>query len=203
MSARNCISEDRLIDFVDGEVTGEEAASIERHLGECPACRAAVESLRLALGAAVSDRVPEPEPAYWAYFARNVRKRAESRVESRRRRFRLVYIPGLATAAVCVLLVVIFTRNTVEPVGDVENIIADINASFVTEEVVLESGMDALMVGQIGEDAGLLQEYLNETGGIDEMVGGLNEDEERDLINKLNNLMELRGSVDSDAGKEC
>jgi len=203
MSARNCIGEDRLIDFVDGVVTGDEAASIEGHLEECPACKASVESLRRVLDAAGADRVPEPEPAYWAYFAQNVTSRVKSRADSRKRRFRLVLIPALATAAVCVLLVVMFTRGPVGPVGDFESIIAELTASVVTEEVLLESGVDALVLGQIGTDAGLLNDYLTETGGLDEMVGELDEDEERALINKLNDLMELRGSIDSDARKEC
>jgi hypothetical protein len=203
MSASNCTGEDRLIDFVDGEVAGDEAASIARHLEECPVCRASVESLRLVLDAAGSDKVPEPEPAYWAYFAQNVAGRVKSRAESRRRRFRLVLIPGLATVAVSVFLVVMFTRGPVGPVGDVESIIAEINAYVVTEEVLLESGVDALVLGEIGTDAGLVNEYLTETGELDEVVGELDEDEERALINKLNNLMELRGSIDSDARKEC
>ena len=203
MSARNCISEDRLIDFVDGEVTPEEAASIQAHLEECPACGAAVESLRRALGAAASDRVPEPEPAYWAYFAGNVRSRVASRAESKKRRFRLVLIPGLATAAACVLLVAVLMRGPMEPARDLESIITDLNTAAVTEEVLLESGVDALLLGEIGTDAVLLDDYLTETGEVGEMVGELNEEEEIDLINKLNSIMELRSGFDSDAGKGC
>lgn len=203
MSASKCIGEDRLIDFVDGEVAGDEAAIIERHLEECPACRASVESLRRVLDAAGSDKVPEPDPAYWAYFSRNVASRVRSRAESRKRRFRLVLIPGLATVAVSVLLIVMLTRGPAGPIGDVESIIADLNAYVVTEEVLLESGVDALVLGEIGTDAGLVNEYLTETGELDEVVGELDEDEERALINKLNNLMELRGSIESEARKEC
>lgn len=203
MSARKCVGEDRLIDFVDGEIQGEEAAAIERHLEECPACRTYVELLRRTLGAASADEVPEPDPAYWAYFAQNVKRRAESRAGSRKRRLRLVIIPGLATAAICVLLVVIFMRGPGAPVADLESMIVDLNTSVVTEELLLESGVDALLTGQIGIDAGLLDEYLTQTGDVDQMVGELSEDEERELINKLNSLMELRSGIDSDAGKGC
>jgi hypothetical protein len=149
------------------------------------------------------DKAPEPEPAYWAYFASNVKRRVQDRAEKRKRRFRLVLIPGLATAAACVLLIVIFTRTQIEPVGDVENIIAELNTSVVTEEFLLGSGVDALLLGQFGADANLLDEYLVETGEIGEMVGELDEDEERELINRLNSLMELRGQTDNRARKEC
>lgn len=203
MSGRSCTSEDRLIDFALGEVTEDEAARIEEHIGKCPACAASVEALRRALDIAAMDGVPEPEPAYWAHFAANVKHRVRDRAESRKRRFRLIFLPGLATAAACVLLIMVFMRTPVEPVGDVENIIADLNASVVTEEVLLESGVDALLFGQFGADANLLDEYLVETGDLGEMVGELDEDEERELINRLNSLMELRGSVRSDARKEC
>ncbi|MGD9140409.1 MAG: zf-HC2 domain-containing protein [bacterium] len=203
MSARKCISEDRLIDFATGGVGGDEARGIEEHLKVCPHCRAQVESLKRTLDIAAIDRVPEPEPAYWEHFAGNVRHRIRDRAESRKRRFRLVLIPGLATAAACVLLIVVLTRIQVEQVGDVENIIAELNASVVTEEVLLESGVDALLLGQFGTDANLLDEYLNETGDLGEMVGELNDDEERELINRLNSLMELRGNAESRARKEC
>ena len=58
--------------------------SIEQHLRECVKCDVCVESLGLTFDAVALDKVPEPEPAYWAYFARNVRNRAKSRAESRR-----------------------------------------------------------------------------------------------------------------------
>ena len=203
MSARKCIDEDRLIDYVDEEVTSQERVDIERHLEECPSCAACVASLRRALEAASSDRVPEPEPAYWAYFTGNVRSRAKARVESRKKRFRLVLIPGLASAAAFILIAILYTQVLIEPVGDVESIIADLNASVVTEEILLGSGMEELFIGQIGADANLLFEYLNDTDPLGELVGELSEDEERDLINRLNRLMELRGSVDNSTRKGC
>ena len=203
MSARKCIDEDRLIDYVDEEVTSQERVDIERHLEECPSCAACVASLRRALEAASSDRVPEPELAYWAYFAGNVRSRAKARVESRKKRFRLVLIPGLASAAAFILIAILYTQVLIEPVGDVESIIADLNASVVTEEILLGSGMEELFIGQIGADANLLFEYLNDTDPLGELVGELSEDEERDLINRLNRLMELRGSVDNSTRKGC
>jgi hypothetical protein len=203
VSGRNCISEDRLIDFALGEVKDDEAASIEEHMGECPSCAASVQALRRALEVASMDSIPEPGPAYWAHFARNVKNRVRSRAEARKRRYRLILLPGLATAAVCVLLIVMFTREQMEPAGDIENIIAELNASVVTEEVLLESGVDALLLGQFGADAGLLDDYLNETGDVGEIVGELDEEEQRELINRINSLMELRGSTESRARKEC
>lgn len=203
MIVRKCISEDRLIDFVMGEVRDDEAAGIEEHIRQCPECGAAIDSLRRTLDIAALDRVPEPEPAYWAHFAGNVAHRIRDRAERRKRRFRLVLMPGLAAAAACVLLVVVFTRTQVEPVGDVENIIAEINTSVVTEQVLLESGVDALLLGQFGADANVLDDYLLETGNIGEIVSELDKDEERELINRLNSLMELRGSVGSHARKGC
>jgi hypothetical protein len=203
VNARNCINEDHLIDYVDHDVTEEERIRIEKHLAECRSCAAYVESLNRAFDAVSADKVPEPGPAYWAYFAANVTNRAAARAESRKKRFRLALIPGVAAAAACVLIIMLFTRVSIEPVGDVDGIIADLNTSVVTEEILFESGMDELFLGQIGSDAGLLDTYLIETGEVGEMVGELSEDEERDLINKLNSLMELRGSIDNGVRKGC
>jgi hypothetical protein len=188
---------------VTGDVGDGEARGIEEHLKECPECRAQVESLKRTLYISAMDRVPKPEPAYWEHFAGNVRHRIRDRAESKKRRFRLILIPGIAAAAACVLFIMMMTRTQVEPVGDVENIIAELNTSVVTEEVLLESGIDALLLGQFGADASQLDEYLDETGDLGEMVGELSEDEERDLINRLNSLMELRGNAESRARKEC
>jgi hypothetical protein len=203
VNRKRCPSEDRLIDYLDGQVEGEEASEIESHLGECPVCAASAEALRRTFDIAAADRVPEPPPAYWEHFGSNVRKRIEGRAGTRRRRLRLVLIPGLAGAAACVLLIVLFTRVFVPPGGDVESIIAELNASVVSEQVVVESGMDELFLGQIGSDAELLDDYLIETGDVHDLVGELDEAEERHLINKLSTLMELRGSVDNGAGKGC
>ena len=199
MREHSCMSESSLIDYVDGEVTDDERLSIEKHLEQCARCAAYVESLRRTLAAVAADKVPEPPPGYWEHFERNVR----NRIEAKRRRFRLVLIPGLAGAAVCVLLVVLYTWVPVEPGGDMEMVIAEINTSEVTEEVLLESGMEALFLGQIGSDAGLLDEYLLETGTLPEIVDGLSEDEERDFINKLSSIMEPTGCAHEIERKEC
>lgn len=203
MNARNCVDEDRLIDYLDDEVTEDERIRIEEHLAECPSCTARVESLRRAFGAVSVDRAPEPEPAYWAYFAEKVKSRAAARAESRKKRFRLVLIPGIATAAACVLIIMLYTRAVIRPVDDVDGIIADLNTSVVTEEILLQSGVDELFLGQIGSDAWLLDRYLIDTGEVGEMVGELSEDEEMELINRLNSLMELRGSIDDGMRKGC
>jgi hypothetical protein len=203
LKARKCISEDRLIDFLEGEVSGQERADMARHLEGCPECAAREASLRRALDLAGADTVPQPDPAYWAYFAGNVRKRIGTRSASRRRRFRLVLVPGLAAAAACVLLIVLYTGRPVERAAEVDSIIADLNASEVADEVMADAALDELIIGEIGRDAGLVDEYLVETGDIDEMVGELTEDEQRDLINRLSSLMELRGSVDGSMRKGC
>ncbi len=203
MSARDCLDEDRLIDFVMGEVTGGEAAGIEEHIRRCPACRGRVESLRRTLDLAAMDRVPEPVPAYWEHFAAGVRHRIRSRAESRKRRIRLILIPGLATAAASVLIVLMLARGPVEPVVDVEAVVAEINTSAVAEEVLVEAAVDALLVAQFGEEADLLDNYLIETGDVAEIVTELDDEEERELINKLATIMESRGSAETIAGKEC
>jgi hypothetical protein len=44
----NCVSDGALRAYVDGELEPTELASVEKHLGECPTCRARVEELSAA-----------------------------------------------------------------------------------------------------------------------------------------------------------
>ena len=52
---------DRLIDLVYGELPAEEAATAERHLSSCPACRTEHDRLRLGRRAMARLRAGEPE----------------------------------------------------------------------------------------------------------------------------------------------
>lgn len=58
---RVCPSLSRLLGFVLGEVKGQQLAALERHVEECPACRANLENLRAAVPADTSF-LAEPVP---------------------------------------------------------------------------------------------------------------------------------------------
>ncbi len=110
--------------YLDGELRGEELATVEAHLAECEECRATLESLRnLARRAQTLDDRP-PERDLWAGIASRIGDAATTDViplAPRRRRFAFS-VPQLAAAAVALMAVsagtaMMMTRGTAATQG--------------------------------------------------------------------------------------
>jgi anti-sigma factor RsiW len=81
--------------FVDGALSAEEAAAVEAHLAECPACREQAEAER-DLGAKLRELPPpEPRPGFEGHVRRQLE---QARPRSRR------WLLGVAAAAVLAIL---------------------------------------------------------------------------------------------------
>ncbi len=59
---------EQLIEYVDGDLSSEEARLVEEHLEQCPACRAEVEALSGVRELLLDDGYVEPSPFYWTRF---------------------------------------------------------------------------------------------------------------------------------------
>ena len=66
---------ERLSEYLDGGITGEEVVALERHLSECEACRTALAELRAVRLLLSSDSVTQadqPTPREWATLRRSI-----------------------------------------------------------------------------------------------------------------------------------
>ncbi len=65
---------DRLSEYLDGELSTDEARELEAHLAGCAECRDTVADLRRIIGGAAALRDREPEAELWAGIERRIRK---------------------------------------------------------------------------------------------------------------------------------
>jgi len=88
----------KLNEYVDGTLAARDRASVEAHLAECAACRAAVGELRsLSAAAASLPKSIEPGRDLWGGIETRIRRRATWNVQ------RLRWRAALAAAAVLVI----------------------------------------------------------------------------------------------------
>ena len=93
---------DRLSEYVDGELTAEERASLEAHLATCAACRATLEDLRkvVARSRALDGRAPKAD--LWpGIHARLTPGRRPGVIRSRRFTFN---VPQLIAASIALVV---------------------------------------------------------------------------------------------------
>ena len=102
---------DRLSEYVDGELTGEERASIESHLAGCPGCAATLDDLKRVLERAGTMGPRPPQADLWPAIADRIAspgwlaapKRASAEAGGPRR-FSFT-LPELAAASVLIAIV--------------------------------------------------------------------------------------------------
>ena len=100
--------QDRLSEYVDGELSADERFALESHLTECAACRASLQELHLVVqrAGALSDRVPDRD--LWLGIADRL-ERAGSVVDIATRRptpRRVSFsVPQLVAAAITLMAV--------------------------------------------------------------------------------------------------
>ncbi len=92
-----------LNEYVDGTLTARDRASVEAHLADCAACRAAVAELRsLIAGAGRLPRSINPPRDLWPFIESRIVQRATWHVQ------RLRWRAGLAAAAVLVIALALY-----------------------------------------------------------------------------------------------
>lgn len=89
---------DQLSDYLDGELTGDEAALVETHLRECAACNAVLNDLKRIVAQAQHLEPRPPQADLWA----GIERRIERVTPPRRVSFTL---PQLAAAAALLIAV--------------------------------------------------------------------------------------------------
>jgi hypothetical protein len=96
---------------IDGELSGRQAARLERHLASCGECRSLLEDLRAIAGDAAKLDAPEPSDRVWkgirAGLAATDLKPAHERLDPARRPLFGFSLPVLRYAGVAALAVVL------------------------------------------------------------------------------------------------
>ncbi len=59
---------DELIEYLDGDLSPEQARLIEEHIEECPECRSEIEAFAGVRELLLDDGYVEPSPFYWTRF---------------------------------------------------------------------------------------------------------------------------------------
>jgi hypothetical protein len=174
-----------LIDFVGGDLSPERSVEIERHLKTCASCRAYVESVRQTFDILAEDTVPEPPPGYWVYFGRAVRER----IRPKRRRLLLILAPGLAIVCIAALTLWWGTRVPEEPLDSMELMFAQMSSGELVESVAGSELVEEMILFNTEIDLAALGSYLFEADDIDNLIGGLRDEEKDELVSRLMRLM--------------
>lgn len=93
---------DMIPDYLHGRITGEEKQRVEKHVQECPNCRAEVSFISDVM----TLEAPDPGPLYWQTLPAKVRSLAAETKE--RGSFRLFFrpVPALLTAVLCLAVMI-------------------------------------------------------------------------------------------------
>ncbi|MDR7534396.1 MAG: zf-HC2 domain-containing protein [Armatimonadota bacterium] len=104
---------ERLTEFVDGRLDATAAAEVERHLEQCAACRADLDSLRATLSLIRRADTPGPRAAFWHRLEVRL---AEERRRRRQRWFSRLLIPAAIAAALAAALAAVPVGSVALPV---------------------------------------------------------------------------------------
>ncbi|MBN9658246.1 MAG: zf-HC2 domain-containing protein [Acidobacteria bacterium] len=116
------VDEDQLLEFLDGELAGQEARSVQAHLRECTACGQRLVALRAASVAfeEYEQRAVRRTAVAWP----SLTPRLDAVDQEARKRFRWQSAAGVLALAASVVVGVIVFRQAVAPETTVEAVLA-------------------------------------------------------------------------------
>ncbi len=168
------LSEETLMDLVDANAD----ALAREHAEACPTCRARISEAAEAWAVAQATDVPEPSPFYWAAFRRQVDQRIHG--ERRWRRFVPFLLPLAAAAG---LVWAVGGRGfSPSPMASPSRA-AVLPAWSALPPVEDDPGLQVLQAVALGGYD--LASAYERSGGINELLSNLSDEESRDLAARL------------------
>jgi predicted anti-sigma-YlaC factor YlaD len=193
-----------LIDFAEGELSRQQIEQIEAHLKTCSDCSSYVESLKRTYALLAQDSVPEPSPGYWAYFARRVTRRAQSK----RRRRVWILVPGAAAAALVLMMVWWGGEMSVPEPDSIDLLLAEMNSGEMVESLSSSTTYDEF-VEATAEEITVLEEYAIDVDDVYGLLDLLSDEETEELVSEIKELMGMGYDEDTSQNltepvrKEC
>ena len=113
-------AQDRLGDYLDGELTGAELEEIEQHLETCEECRTELASLRETLSMLSGLKKLDPAPDFLQQVNQKIRRRTKSPFDfsfglDRKIPFEAVSMVLLGILLALYLLLVVLPKELVDP----------------------------------------------------------------------------------------
>jgi anti-sigma factor RsiW len=109
-------TQNRLVEYIEGELRPEERAQVEEHLDTCPVCKVELEAFQRTMAILENDGYEEPSPFYWTRFEAGLR----AKLGKRRSRFGIPSLvnagPRLVPIAVAVLFFCVGLGVGLQPV---------------------------------------------------------------------------------------
>jgi hypothetical protein len=166
--------ENLLIRYLEDSLDPEEKEKVERHLGECEACRTSLQEMEGTLHLLAEEQLPQPEEDFWIDFLPQVRSKIEAEEKPSFTLFpkpRLV--SGLVSVVVIVLLSFFLFGDSPKRVGEFQT---ELSAESILSEAEYSSSAEQLAeVLSSEEDESLeLEIFLSST-----------EEEELDLTESM------------------
>lgn len=149
----------RLLEYVDGDLTGGAQAEIEGHLAHCPGCREEVQALRETLALVARMPAPEPPETFWQQYLRELRQQVAPAPRPSRLRDWLTIpflrpVPALAVGIALLLAVVLAWQR-----GPEGPPVPELTSLSVTQQLALSQDLDILGEMDLLEEIDLLEDW--------------------------------------------
>lgn len=149
----------KLLEYLDGDLTGPAQGELEVHLTQCPGCREELQGIQDTLSLIARMPAPEPPEAFWQQYLRELRQRVAApswpaRLQQWLAGFTRRPIPALAVG-IALMLVAFLTWNTliVQPPAP------PLASLDLTEQLALSQDLDLLQEMDLLESLELLEDW--------------------------------------------
>ncbi len=148
----------KLLEYLDGDLTGATRAELEAHLIQCERCRDELQSLQDTLALIARMPAPDPSEAFWQQYLRELRQKVAPALRLAGLRdwlasLMLRPIPAMAVG-IALILAVFLTWNTLT-----ERRIPPLASLDLTEQLALSQDLDLLRDMELLETLDLLEDW--------------------------------------------
>lgn len=149
----------KLLEYLDGDLTGTPQTELEAHLTQCPGCREELQSLQDTVALIARMPAPEPSETFWQQYLRELRQKVaappwRSRLQKWLAGFMRRPIPAVAVT-VALMLAVFLTWDTLTERSPAPPLVS----LDLTEQLALSQDLDLLRDMDLLETLDLLEDW--------------------------------------------